>query len=116
MPSVAKSEGVNVGPGQGSHEDASHVAAFIGEVAAIAQWVKRREKPQPWHGAGIAACWVSTLPALSFFSSPDVYESYANWVLRGLVGLHLWVLAMVGGAKLSTMKKTNATAIPATCK
>ena len=76
-----------------------HVAAFAGEVAAIVQWIKRREKPQPWHGAAIAASWVCALPALSFFSLPDVYESYANWVLRGLVGLHLWVLAMVGGAK-----------------
>lgn len=76
-----------------------HVTAFAIEAAAIMQWAKRRERPRPWHGIGIAAAWVSTLPALSFFSLPDVFESYANWVLRGLIGLHLWVLALMGGAK-----------------
>lgn len=76
-----------------------HVAALAIAAPTIVHWAKRREHPRPWHGAAIAAAWVSTLPALSFFSLPDVFESYANWVLRGLIGLHLWVLALLGGAK-----------------
>lgn len=76
-----------------------HIGAFIGEIVAIRQWAKRREKPQPWHGIALAAAGISTLPAISFFASPENFESYGNWVLRGLIGLHLWVLAMVGGAK-----------------
>jgi hypothetical protein len=76
-----------------------HLVAFIGEMSAVRQWAKRREKPHPWHGIAIAAMGISTLPAISFFASPENFESYGNWVLRGLVGLHLWVLAMVGGAK-----------------
>ena len=76
-----------------------HLGAFIAEMSAVRQWAKLRARPRPWHGIAIAAMGISTLPAISFFASPENAESYGNWVLRGLIGLHLWVLAMVGGAK-----------------
>lgn len=78
---------------------AIHVAAFAGEAWAIIQWAKLRARPRPWHGIAIMAAWVTTLPAASFLFWPDVYESYAIWLIRSLIGLHLWVIATVGGAK-----------------
>ena len=78
---------------------AVHLAAFASEISAIIEWARRREKPEPWHGIGLAAAGICTLPAISFFALPESQESYGNWVLRGAIGLHLWVLAMIGGAK-----------------
>jgi hypothetical protein len=78
---------------------AVHLAAFASEISAIVAWARRREKPEPWHGIGLAAAGICTLPAISFFALPESQESYGNWVLRGAIGLHLWVLAMIGGAK-----------------
>lgn len=76
-----------------------HLAAFALEIWAIIQWSKLRARPCPWHGIAIAASWVTTLPAASFLFWPDIFESYGIWILRALIGLHLWVLAMVGGAR-----------------
>ncbi len=78
---------------------AIHIAAFAGGAWAIIQWAKLRARPRPWHGIAIMASWVTTLPAASFLFWPDIYESYAIWLIRSLIGLHLWVIAMVGGAK-----------------
>lgn len=78
---------------------AVHIIAFVLEIVAIRQWWKRREKPRPWHGVGIVASWVSTLPAIAFLFWPDSLDSYGLWALRGQICLHLWVLALMGGAK-----------------
>jgi hypothetical protein len=76
-----------------------HIVAFVFEISAIVKWTKRREKPQPWHGVAIATSWVSTMPAISFLVSPESAESYHTWFLGAVVGLHLWVIAMIGGSK-----------------
>ena len=75
-----------------------HIVAFIAEVTAIWQWAKRSERPRPWHGAGLFASWVTTMPSIAFLVSPGSEESYGNWLLRAAISLHLWVIALIGGA------------------
>jgi hypothetical protein len=77
---------------------AIHVAALAGEIAAIASWARLRELPRPWHSIAIVATPLCAFPAIPFFASTnEAREGYLLWVLRGLVCLHLWCLAVLGG-------------------
>jgi hypothetical protein len=76
---------------------AIHVAALVGEIAAISSWVRRREHPRPWHVAGFVAAAASAFPVIPFFVSSEARAGYLIWVLRGLVVSHLALIAVVGG-------------------
>ena len=76
---------------------AFHLAALVGEVVAIGQWVRRREPPRAWHVIALGAVPICAFPAIPFFASGEARAGYLIWVLRGLVGLHLWCIAVLGG-------------------
>lgn len=76
---------------------AIHLAALAGEVIVIAQWIRRREAPKVAHVVALAAVPICAIPAIPFLASAEARAGYLVWVLRGLVALHLWVIAVVGG-------------------
>ncbi len=71
--------------------------AFVGEVVAIAQWIPRRERPQPWHILAFAATLFCLAPIFAYFVWPEVQSAYDVWVQYSLVVLHLGVIAILGG-------------------
>ncbi len=74
-----------------------HLAALAVEIATIAIWARRRKPPRPWHAIAVVAAPISAFPALPFLTSGEARASYLVWVLRGLVALHLWCIAVLGG-------------------
>jgi hypothetical protein len=71
--------------------------AFVAEAVAIAQWIPRRERPQPWHILAFAVTLFCLAPIFAYFVWPEVQSAYDVWVQYSLIVLHLGVIAILGG-------------------
>jgi hypothetical protein len=73
------------------------IFALSVSFVAIAQWVRRIERPRPWHILAFAATLFCNIPIIPFLASPDVRPDYVIWVVRAFIALHLGVIAILGG-------------------